>query len=181
MGIVVGPQDAVACEQCFESTRSYFAFLYHDIVSFLFALFPVARRGSAADCTRTLTHGCSNSYLPVTVPAWDIYAMGTGCGDDRHDPTPSLCIIEHLFQNGIILIVFKCYYFECSDVRFPSQRQEKRASEVVKIHVTYLRLQFQCTVFYCSSLVEVVIYVRTVPSGIHGHSYLSVVERLFRN
>lgn len=97
MGIVVGPQDAVACEQCFESTRSYFAFLYHDIVSFLFALFPVARRGSAADCTRTLTHGCSNSYLPVTVPAWDIYAMGTGCGDGRDDPTPSLCIIEHLF------------------------------------------------------------------------------------
>lgn len=99
-------------------------------------------------------------------------------GMTRLHPCASLNIF---FQNGIILIVFKCYYFECSDVRFPSQRQEKRASEVVKIHVTYLRLQFQCTVFYCSSLVEVVIYVRTVPSGIHGHSYLSVVERLFRN
>lgn len=48
-----------------------------------FALFPAVRRGSAADCTRTLTHGCPNSWSPVIVPFWDVYAMGTGCGDGR--------------------------------------------------------------------------------------------------
>lgn len=49
MGIVVGPQDAVACEQCFESTRSYFAFLYHDIVSFFVCAIP---RCEAGKCCR---------------------------------------------------------------------------------------------------------------------------------
>ena len=67
------------------------------IILFLFslALFPAARRGSAADCTRTLTHGCPNSWWTVIVPAWVYMRWGRDAGTGGDGPfVPSLCVLS---------------------------------------------------------------------------------------